>query len=96
MAYIKNKTWAQWELEATQGATRGLDILSGASHLYAQWQLFRDGRTDLAIATALGVDESQIAELDLFITTINDIYLFCTGTGGMPAANRISPMRPFV
>ncbi len=94
MAYDKDATWADLvgDLEFFAGDMK--QSLIAGHEQYLEWLVFRDGRTNAEIATALAVDVSAIVDADLAYGCMEDLYNAATNVA-VPAYNRLDALRKF-
>lgn len=63
MTYVKDKTWPILSSEATAASTTLREALIHGRESFEEYIHFAAGRSNAEIAAALGVTESQVADL---------------------------------
>jgi hypothetical protein len=76
------ETWGSLTGKAEQHARSTIRILNENLEAYNDWQTFRGGRSNADIATALGVTETDVANMDACFSAFKAIY---------DHANNVSP-----
>ena len=74
MTYNDDFTWSDLSKIAGQQAADMTTQLTSGLVSYNEWQSFRAGRTNAAIATVLGKTETNIAEMDACFGAIKELY----------------------
>lgn len=94
MAYDNDVTWTDLvgDLEFYAGDIK-TSLLAGHEQ-YQEWLMFRDGRDNATIATALSVDESAIADAEYAFSAMEELYMAATN-GVIIQANRLDALRRF-
>jgi hypothetical protein len=97
MAYNDDLQWSDLTGIAEHFAALLKDGLIGGAEGKKEWDSFRDSRTDAQIATALGVTETAVADLNYMYTKMLDLYQFSNSADptGFSAEDRIGILRKF-
>ncbi len=74
MTYNDDLTWTDLSKIAGQQAFDIISTLTSGMNNYNEWQSFKAGRTNAAIATALGKTEAQVAEMDACFSAFVELY----------------------
>lgn len=94
MAYNSDVTWPDLvgDLEFYAGELKS-SILAGHEQ-YQEWLMFREGRTNAEIATALAVNESAIVDAEIAFSAMEELYMAATNVA-IVQANRLDALRRF-
>lgn len=74
MAYNDDKTWADLSRDVGIGSNTLITTLVEGQNKYNEWQSFRAGRTNTEIATALGVTDADVANMDSCYSAMLALY----------------------
>ena len=95
MTYNGDLIWNDLSNNAGRVARQLSGYMREALSEYAEWQSFRDSRTDAQIAVALGKTEAEIAELDSCYAAFTEIFDFADNVASPVQGDRFYSMRKF-
>ena len=79
MAYDAEKTWADLVTTLGSAARNSIQHLEVGLRAWAEWNNFKDGRTNAQIATALGKTEADIQAMSASFVALKRIHDFANG-----------------
>lgn len=94
MAYNADMVWSDWTKELGSVARNSIQHLEVGLRAYNEWQSFRAGRTNAAIATALSRTESEIAEMDSAFAALKALH-DCANNVAVSQGDRLYSLRIF-
>jgi hypothetical protein len=95
MTYLDEATWGELSRNAAATATQMINALNYGLEYYERWQTFRNSRDNATIATALGVTEAKVADLDAAYGALKYIFDFCDNVASPTQGDRIYALRKF-
>lgn len=96
MPYNDDTVWDDWVLVAEgQGRQVMEAIRNGKSRGYDEWQSFRSGRSNVQIATDLGRQESEIAEMDAAFSSFLHLENYLTNNSPAAGLDHAFSIRKF-
>lgn len=95
MTYILDKTWPNLASDATAVSTNLRESLIHGKESFEEWIHFSAGRSNAAIAAALGVTEAQVADLAAAHQAALELYNFATNVAGPLQGDRFFGLRKF-
>lgn len=94
MTYAEDLTWTEASKNAGVHARALIFQLTEGLNAYDEWQNFRAARDNATIATALGVAETAIAELDACFAAMKNLY-DVANNGVVAQADHLYSLRRF-
>lgn len=95
MAYNAELTWDDLVRQLGLHCRNTIQSLDIGVREYNEWQSFRAGRTNAAIATALSKPEADIANMDSAYAAFKVIYDFANNVAGPTQGDRLYSLRLF-
>jgi hypothetical protein len=95
MPYDPDTGWSTWARLAESHASNAIRFLREWEEMYNDWQTFRASRTDAQIATDLGKDEAEIADLDSCFAAFSEIMDFANNVASPTQGDRLYALRRF-
>lgn len=95
MTYNADLTWADLVTSLQNTGRNFSTSVREALNQYNEWQSFRAGRTDAAIATALGRTAAEIADMDAAFAAFKVTHDFLDNVAGPVAGDRFFALRKF-
>jgi protein involved in sex pheromone biosynthesis len=74
LAYDATKTWENYDKEVQNHSRAIIEQLTRGEEFYKDLLIFKDGRSNAVIATALGVDVSFIDDLSAAVTAMHKMF----------------------
>ena len=94
MTYNGDQTWITLASSAAASAETLKESLIHGLDAYNEWQSFRAGRSNAAIAAALTVAAGQVAEMDACFAALKELY-DCANNVAVSQGDRLFSMRVF-
>ena len=94
MAYDARKTFSDFERETGTIGRNLMQAVATAEELYQDLLVYRGTDTNAQIATALGVDEAWIDDLQSALVAMHQIYLFAENQSAT-TGNHFDALRKF-
>lgn len=94
MAYDAKKGFSDFEREVGTYGRNLMQAVATAEELYQDLLVFAAGRTNAQIATALGVDEAWITDLQAALVAMHRIHDFCENVA-VTAGDHFDAIRKF-
>ena len=95
MAYNAELTWDELVKILASTCRNEIQQLEVGLREYNEWQSFRAGRTNAAIATALSKPEADIANMDAAYSAFKETYDFANNVASPAQGDRLYSMRLF-